>query len=183
MKRLALLLLGLVLPALAQYGLLEPQDLGAVFLLRGSASELVPLEARRAVYESNGGLLSSSEELKIREARSPVRFLVGDSLQFVVRTSVNENDNRYFDPHDPKLYALYKLEPGRSERRLILSEQGLTSSNSAPGAYLVRVRPYGSNSFMLIPSEPLTPGEYAFRYGQGSDSLDLFAFGVDASRP
>ncbi len=187
MKRLLVVLL-ILLPALADLpplGVLEPQDLGAVFLLKGSTNnELVPLEARRAVYENNMGFFDGSEELKIREGRSPIRFVVGEQLQFVVRTTMPENDPRWgsFSAHDPKLYNLFKLDPGRTERRLILSETGLGGSNSAPGAYLVRVRPYGQSSFLLLPSEALTPGEYAFRYGVGSDSLDLFAFGVDPGK-
>lgn len=180
MKRLLLLLL-LLVPALAEppLGILEPQDLGAIFLLRPTPTELVPLEARRAVYEYNTGFLSGSEELKIREGRSTVRFKIGEPLEFVVRTVLPEADNRTYDSQDPKEFNLYKLETGRTERRLILSEAGLGGSNSAPGAYLVRVRPYGQGSFLLLPTEPLPAGEYAFRYGRGSEALDLFAFGLD----
>src|SRR6187549_2782432 len=164
----------------------EPDDIGAVFSLR--AGKLEPLESRRAQWaRAHRKVFTQSDLLQVEGLASPVRFPRAARLEFVVRCLMRPRGFESF-PMPPALWRdalnfdLLRVDANREHgsRELVLSERGFINASGSTGVF-VHVRAWSDHSFLLRPGEPLTPGEYAFRYGANrDDAKELFCFGVDA---
>jgi hypothetical protein len=163
---------------------LEPEDIGAPFLLQsGDSPSLKPLETRRGMSGTRTGLFNGREIIEIPLAASPVRFPKGAQLEFVVRCllPVRSMDRQVLMIKDPTNFELYRLnsDRGKNIRELIFTQRGFINSNGSFGFFLY-VRQHGENSFRLRPSETLPPGEYAIKYGlTPQEAKELHCFGID----
>jgi hypothetical protein len=73
--------------------------------------------------------------------------------------------------------------PTLSPTRIVTRVKSITAREvfrrGSAGIHL-RVQRFGPSSFKIIPTFPLPPGEYAFKYGlSASASKDLYCFGID----
>jgi len=155
----------------------EPEDIGVVCVLTGP-NAWKPLEMHRARFQNqNRALARDREMLTVPGLASPVRFKEGERPEFVVTVLL--------PMMLPTSFELFPLDIGRRDdrREVILEDQGFTTSRGSVGIHL-RVQRFGPNSFKLIPSSPLPPGEYAFKYGLTRyASKDLYCFAVDPATP
>ncbi|MCI0746300.1 MAG: hypothetical protein L0Y58_12925 [Verrucomicrobia subdivision 3 bacterium] len=144
---------------------LEPELLGVVYYLHSGKGQLVPLERQAARQSTAGGGFFFGQykrRIKVDGAKSPVRFLQGQKLEFVVSGGELQ---------------LYPLESKKDRREVVVSKATVyfvtSRSRSALAEKMLDVKRYGAN-VKVSPSEPLTPGEYGF-YISG----EVFCFAVD----
>ncbi len=175
-------------PAAAEEEPKEPDDIGAVFRRLPATGELTPLESRRARWaKRQQKVFTERDLLHIEGLASPVRFRRADRLEFVVRCLMQPRgfERLPLPPtlwRDPLNFELLRVDasPERGLRELVLGQRGFINSNGSSGVF-VYVRAWADYSFLLRPGEPLTPGEYAFKYGVNqTEARELFCFGTDA---
>lgn len=183
MKRLATIFLLLWIVSIAAFceTVAEPQDLGV--LLRKNGAAFQPLELQRALKQERTPIFSTVQStlLVVPGSRSPIRFSATQKVELYLRVFLNDSDPRaaFFTMRDPNKFSLVQLKSEDEERQIALTEIGLTYVNRQAGRPLL-VRLFGEHSFLLTPSEPLAPGEYAIKYQQeDSEKYDLFCFGID----
>ncbi|WP_309717880.1 hypothetical protein [Armatimonas sp.] len=159
-------------PALS--GIQEPEDISVIHYLN-TKNVPIPLEMHRAQYQTRDSAFRGSQEtLVISGTTSPVQFTEGELPTFVVQVLL--------PMQLPTEYELFPLVIRKKEnqRAVILTEQGFWTDTGSRG-YHLRVQRYGQNSFKIISSSPLPPGEYAFKYGlSASKSKDLYCFTIVA---
>ena len=152
-------------------------------LVRSTRAGFVPLEFHQALKDSDFAWLAGQKTyLTVPGTRSNIRFGPGEEVKFFLKVFLDSSDPRsaFFPIKDPTRFALYRLELEREERRIVLRDEGLTSVRRDAGRPLVP-RIYGKSSFELLPTEQLSPGEYAIKYTDtGEDErFKVFCFGVD----
>ena len=153
----------------------EPEYIGVVFSL-DSTGALTPLERQQANYQSKvrafgyGGAQTSSV---FKGPKSPVRFKVGQNIQFVVRLNM--------PGVEPDSYVkLNVLKVSKDQREILMAKVGSmglsTKSTSGDSLCTLNFAKYGEQSLKFTPATPLEPGEYAIAAMGGQSS---FLFGVD----
>jgi hypothetical protein len=156
----------------APSGITEPEDISVVHYL-DAKNQPIPLEMHRAQFQSRDRAFRGSQEMLIvAGTTSPVQFHEGEVPRFVVQVLL--------PMQLPTEYELFPLVIRKKERQraVVLTDQGFWTENGSRGFHL-RVRRYGQNSFLILPSSPLPPGEYAFKYGLAAwKSKDLYCFTV-----
>lgn len=182
----SLLLLGSLLVALSGLGwtqpAAEPQDI-SVLMKRGAGGVFAPLEMRRAPRQVRGSFFGSTDSfLSVPGLASPVRYRTGEPVEFYLKVYLSTTDPRasFFPLRDPTKFTLFRLESKEDHREVVLSESGVLYTNREGGSPLL-VRLFGESSFVLSPTSPLTPGEYALSYN-GEDCGDnpvVYCFGVE----
>jgi hypothetical protein len=182
LKMKTLLLTGLLIlvgmPALSEQEIpAEPQYAGV--FTRLDAGKLVPLEHQTAVAKStNRGFIVSSMKhlLKLKGAKSSVRFHSAPTLEFLVRM----DRPGLMDPGS--FYILRKLEVKQDSREMtfmsarvapigIFARRDLRTEGILP----LEFSNYGQSSLKLT-AHDLVPGEYALSRASGRQ---LFLFGMD----
>lgn len=153
----------------------DPEDIGVVHFLQGGRP--VHLEMRRATKRNARGISGSRKSLVVEGDASTVRFRAGEIPTFVVTVLLPMQL-----PTNWELHPLVRHD-NTKVRSLTVFDDGPFDAFGSPGLHLL-VRRYGPNSFLLIPSQPLVPGEYGFKYGLTPyESKDVYCFGVDLPRP
>jgi hypothetical protein len=121
-------------------------------------------------------VMSTKASSEFPDAKSPVRFPVGQALDFVVRTPFA---GATVDP--ATIYVLRRLNSKKKSRELIIMAGKVTplgattTSDLAEGVLPVTFARYGTAS-LKITTTPLPPGEYAL---SRSYAQTAFCFGVD----
>jgi hypothetical protein len=156
----------------------EPEYVGVVFCL-DPAGALTPLERQQsnAAFKTKAlGFGGGQNSIIYKGARSPVRFKVGQELQFVVRLQVPAG----IEPDS--LVNLDVLKVSKNERAIITAKVGAMGLGGAKSQKGETSRPlnfskYGEESLKISPAQPLEAGEYVIttRLVAGS-----FLFGVDS---
>lgn len=161
-------------PALAPTApVLEPEDISVVHYLNEKGAP-IPLEMHRSQLITDRGRLfrGSRELLVVPNQTSPVQFKEGELPTFVVQVLLPMQL-----PTDYELFPL-NVQKRENQRAVILTDSGWWSESGSRG-YHLRVRRHGQNSFKIFVTNPLPPGEYAFKYGlSASKSKDLYCFTV-----
>ena len=179
------LLLGSLLVALSGWGwsepVSEPQDI-SVLMKRAVNGSFVPLEMHRALRQTRGSFFGSTDSfLSVPGGASNVRFKAPEVVQFFLKVFLSTTDPRasFFPLQDPTKFTLFKLQAKDDHREVVLTESGALYTNREGGSPLL-VRLFGESSFVLAPTTPLTPGEYALSYNpEGCDNLVVYCFGVE----
>jgi hypothetical protein len=171
-------LLALVLTAfgvLAQETPAEPEYVNQYFVLRGGKLDRLEHEALKTQAKVSNRLVvvkATTSEI-VNGTQSPVR--VRPDAHFIVRMQTGDVDPA----------TMIKLQPfkvGKSDRELLTHSGGthifggVHSQAADETAIPVTVKKYGANSFEVIPSQPLSQGEYFFTVL----GLQADCFGVDA---
>lgn len=196
----ALITTGLLLLVLGSHiqaeTVLEPEDVG-VLVKRTASSRFEPLEVLNVLTQADTAFLGGTlQYYTIPGPHSTTRFRAGEPVIFYIRSFLDRDDPRaaLFPTTDPTLFALFFTRPEGQDRRVVLDDDG--SASHAPDAGLpLLARLFGHASFMLSPTRPLPPGEYAIQYplpgyaptpgsvhgpGHGeSHASRLFCFGID----
>ena len=153
-----------------------PQYLNHIYYyIRADSINELEQNAARMVSKGSGG------EFVMDGARSTIRIKTGDSVRFLVKTTMT-----MMDPS--MMIRLYKFIPNKGERVATASSQGY--ANNGKGSKDETVISYNTlkiaDGFILVPASPLAPGEYGFlnimmMSGAGTRhmSYSIFAFGVD----
>jgi hypothetical protein len=149
---------------------------------RSSAGDFVPLEMHRALRQARDSFFGSSESfLRVPGSASHVRFQPTEPIQFYLKVFVSTSDPRasFFPAQDPTKFILFQLNSLDERREVVLTETGLLHVRRDGGRPLL-VRLHGESSFVLAPTQPLPPGEYALRYeGTDCDDMVVFCFGIE----
>jgi hypothetical protein len=182
----SLLLLGSLLVALSGWAgaqpTAEPQDISVV-MKRVAGGAFTPLEMRRAPRQIRGSLFGSTDSfLSVPGLASTVRFRANEPVEFFLKVYLSTTDPRasFFPLRDPTKFTLFKLDSKEDHREVVLSESGVLYTNREGGSPLM-VRLFGESSFVLSPTSPLPPGEYALSYNvEGcGDNPVVYCFGVE----
>lgn len=179
------LLLSCFLVALSGWGLAqpvsEPQDI-SVLMKRAANGSFTPLEMHRALRQTRGSFFGSTDSfLSVPGGASNVRYRSAESIQFFLKVFLSTTDPRasFFPLQDPTKFTLFKLQAKEDRREVVLTESGALYTNREGGSPLL-VRLFGESSFVLAPTSPLGPGEYALSYNpEGCDNLVVYCFGVE----
>ncbi len=152
----------------------EPEYVNQYFVLRDG--KLDRLENKELKMQSKGSNHVISMKVTTSEivdgTRSPIR--VTPDAHSVVRRQTGDND-------PATMIKLQSLKVSKNDREILVHSSGTHvfgggHSNAVDDTSLsVVVKKYGANSFEVIPSRPLSPGEYFFAAGRQTD-----CFGVDA---
>ena len=175
------ILLGLVflcaMAAVAQEDKPEPEFADVFFRL--DAGKLVPLERQTAVIQGHASgfmVMNMKTSSEFPGAKSPVIFVSGQPLDFVVRSVLAKST---VDPNT--MYVLRKLNNKKKSRELIImaghaSPIGATTkSDLAEGVLPVTFARYGAST-IKVTTGALPPGEYAL---SRAFAQTVFCFGVD----
>lgn len=182
----SILLLCCLLVALSGWGLAqpvaEPQDI-SVLMKQATGGVFSPLEMHRALRQTRGSFFGSTDcFLSVPGSASNVRYRKAEPIQFFLKVYLSTTDPRasFFPLQDPTKFTLYKLVSKDDHREVVLSESGALYVNRDGGSPLL-VRLFGESSFVLAPTTPLAPGEYALSYnpGDNNDNLVVYCFGVE----
>lgn len=175
------LTLGLGGVAGAQPAEVEPQEVG-VLMKRTAPGQFQSLEIVNALKQSEFGFFSGQQVyFTVPGRHSPVRFRKGEMVEFYLKSFLDSSDPRaiFFPIRDPMKFTLFPSEEEGDDRRVLLEDNGLTSTDRKAGAPL-NARLFGSASFVLIPTQNLGPGEYVVRYPLDNEcGSRLFCFGID----
>lgn len=174
----------------------EPEEVG-ILVKRTASNQFEPLEVLNVLPQSDTAFLANTlEYYTISGPHSTTRFRAGEPIEFYIKSFLDRDDPRaaLFPVTDPTLFALFVTRPEGQDRRVVLDDDGSTSHAPNAGMPLL-ARLFGKASFMLSPTRPLAPGEYAIQYplpgyaptpgsvhgpGHGeSHASRLFCFGVD----
>jgi hypothetical protein len=153
----------------------EPEYIGTVFFLN-PAGALLPLEKQLPNTQAKaiaGGLGGAKVSVIFNGPASPVRFKVGQDIQFVVRLNANG-----IDPES--LVSLEVLKVSKDHREVVAARAGSLglSSKSTSGEFTrpLNFSKYGQQSVKLSSAEPLAPGEYVITTRR---ERSAFLFGID----
>ena len=144
-----------------------------------AAGKLLPLERETTIVDTQSRrnfviTPSTSTFQTIRGPASPVR--VSPEAHFYVKMSIGDRD-------PSTVIYLRKLVAGKNDRRLpfitirgsLIPFVGPKHERAADDTIPFNVQKYGAESLEIIPTVPLTPGEYAF-----INANQAQCFGVDA---
>ena len=161
-------------PALA-----EP-EFADVFYRLGAAGKLIPLERQTVTIQgkASGFIVMNMKSLfEIPGGQSPVRFHAGETLEFVVRSTI------WATAVDPNtLYGLHRLDKKKNKREMVVmtghAAPGAATMNTSPtqGVLSVEFSRYGNSSLKIL-AGTLAPGEYAL--SPHAFAQTVFCFGVD----
>jgi hypothetical protein len=112
--------------------------------------------------------------------KSALRIRAADTLRFAVRSG----SGGMMDPSS--MFQLYKFESKKGSRQAVMSNTSRFGGNKDPKNQIsFDVQKSGSDVFIMIPSVPLTPGEYGFQNkmqmnGGGMNmSYTFYTFAID----
>ena len=155
----------------------EPEYIGVVFFLDpgGTLTPLERQESNAAFKVKAMGFGGGKGSIVYKGGKSPVRFKVGQELQFVVRLHVPAG----IEPDG--FVNLDVLKASKNERSITtmkVGAMGIGGAKSQKGEALraLNFSKYGEDSLKVSPVQPLEAGEYVItsRGGRGS-----FLFGID----
>lgn len=156
---------------------LEPEDISVVHYIDGQ-NKPIPLEMHRSQLVTDRGRLfrGAREMLVVPGITSPVQFREGELPVFVVQVLLPMQLST-----DYELFPL-NVQKRENQRAVILTDSGWWSDTGSRG-YHLRIRRHGQNSFKIFITNPLPPGEYAFKYGlSATKSKDIYCFTVLSKR-
>jgi hypothetical protein len=155
----------------------EPEYIGVVFYL-DPAGALAPLERQQSNQAAKmkafgfGGVQGSTS---YKGAKSPVRFNVGQVIQFIVRVNAPG-----IEPDS--LVNMDVLKVSKKDRAIVTLKSsgpmGLGGIKTRTGETLrtLNFTKYGENSLMFSSAQALDPGEYVITAKGGANA---FLFGID----
>lgn len=184
----SVLLLGWLLVALTGWSsaqppqpVSEPQDI-SVLMKQAVNGSFSPLEMHRALRQTRGSFFGSTDSfLSVPGPASSVRYRKADAIQFFLKVFLSTTDPRasFFPLQDPTKFTLFRLQAKDDHREVVLTESGALYTNREGGSPLL-VRLFGESSFVLAPTSPLVPGEYALGYNvEACENLTVYCFGVE----
>lgn len=191
----------------------QPEFVNEVYCLKkgeGNTAVLIRLEKNSSQPDTKlkmAGFGGAEYGYTIEGENSTVRLKGSPSISFVfanssiANTSTAARDSMLrangMDPamltdmggmSDPtSLITLYKTEPGKGVRKILLQKSGgmFSANKSSSGKkYTLSVKKIKEGYWELIPDQPLPKGEYAFTIvgaaaGSADGSAIIFAFGID----
>lgn len=158
-----------------------PATLNEISAYSKSGKALTALEKGQAqiVTKAKGlGFSGAATNYELGGDKSAIR-LKADSLSFVVSMAEGAGDPSPW-------YLLFKatVKKGKRSGNYINSKTYFGKSSSGSDLVSYTVRPLGNQVYEIIPSAPLTPGEYFFvnngtLASHGGRAATAFAFGLD----
>lgn len=150
-----------------------PKDVGVIHYI-DSTSKQLSLEPVRGRYRERTELFASSTvDIAIPNIRSRIRFESNKIPSFLAT----------IQPYTklPTRYELFPLRQQAPERMLRLFSDDWGGAEQYSEGIHVRCSHYVGDVYMLRVAN-LPPGEYAFKYTDSAEDLDVYCFGVDAAR-
>ncbi|MGA8027419.1 MAG: hypothetical protein WB992_09750 [Bryobacteraceae bacterium] len=159
----------------AQEAPTEPEYVNQYYVLKDGKLERLEHENLKLQHKTNDYFVTvkGSSIETVNGTHSPVRL--GTDAHFIVRMQTGD-----IDPA-----TMVKLQPfkvGKNDREILMNSGGahlfggVHSKAADDISIAVTVKKYGTNSFEVVPSRPLAPGEYFFTVM----GLQADCFGVDA---
>lgn len=155
----------------------EPEFVGVIFFLKEETGELLPLERvnptgkmEMKAFGFGGGKVT----VTLEGEKSPVRFGLGQTLNFVVRVP-NPNE----DPARTVGLSAYESKKGKRVKTVVKTKplgMGASTPESKLGPLEVKLARYGENS-LRVEIKNLQPGEYCIGH---VSSKSNFCFAVDS---
>lgn len=159
----------------------EPQDI-SILTRKLPDSSFQPLEMHNTLAQTDLSFFSGQlTYFTVPGEHSNVRFRRGEPVEFYLKIFLDAADPRaaFFPVKDPSRFTLFPTERDGGDRRVLLSDQGWSDVKRFAGRPLI-ARLFGVSSFVLAPSAPLEPGEYAVKYTfEDDERVRLFCFAVD----
>jgi len=144
----------------------EPESMGAVYLLESAGQPLRPLPKETVkVVSGRKGLTGGQGSVQMPDTASTFRLKSGKDLEFVVRCT------------NPESFELYQFaSKGNNREALVATAKGKLfggANTQRVGAIPFAVSKYGDSSYRFVVTAP-EPGEYGFLTGWSA-----FDFAVD----
>jgi hypothetical protein len=147
----------------------EPPSVGAIYLLDKSNQKLNPLPDEPFKVGHNNILEPPiTGSLDVQGSRSPFR-LTDTKPEFV------------FKFETPESAVLYMSASKKNERRFISIRLEKDNRFAKVPGVPIEISSYGESSYKLVPSSPLSVGEYAITLEQSPQAVNrrIFTFGID----
>ncbi len=160
----------------------DPEFMNQVYYL-DSANKPAALEKNSTSMVSKskmGGFGGSSSAYVMPGKKSPIRIKSGKDISFIIKM-----DGMMMDP--TAIISLFKFETSGYDREAVLQKTGVMGKSGAQSGkgITMNLKKTPTGSYILIPDQPLTPGEYGFinMMSPASSGTKMFyttfAFGVD----
>jgi hypothetical protein len=154
----------------------EPEYVGTFCLRNPTTGGLTPLERQSgtsAISVTAMGFGGGESYIRVNGERSSLRLQEGSEAEFVVLAESQNTDPQQF----AQLFALDVIDGERRLPMTRVASMGLGARSVANNNQMALVATrFGKSSFLIKPSEPLGPGEYAF---VGPVTGVGFCFGID----
>jgi hypothetical protein len=143
----------------------EPTAIGVVYRLDSTSQELKKLtEEPGSEAMRQCGFGKACDTVELSGESSSLRIKADDKLTFVFKTG------------NPEKVSLYRFDLKKKKRSFVVAKlaPGTMGGSQEFRGLPVEVSQYGSSSYKLVPTSPLTPGEYAIMIAGV-----LYTFGID----
>jgi len=139
----------------------EPKAIGVVYRLNSSSQQLNPLPDEQS-QEKTGNRDPRKIFVEVQGAQSSFRIKAGENTEFVFSTG------------NPEKVSLYRFEQKKNKREVQTVMLDIRGGGKLLKGLPAEVSRHGESSYKLVPSAPLTPGEYAIFLAD-----QVYTFGVD----
>jgi hypothetical protein len=140
----------------------EPKTIGVVYRLDLTSQELKPLLSEPWKQGKKGcGGTNFCFTVDLSGDHSAFRLKTGDTFEFV------------FKAGSPEKVSLYLFKVKKNNRWFDFEKWGQGRNEPIKGLP-VEITQYGTSSYKLVPTSPLTPGEYAITIAG-----EVYTFGID----
>lgn len=148
----------------------EPETIGVLFYRDPATNTLLPLDRETISVKVSPGFFKASAKIRVKGVSAKLRLKAAPKPEFIIQLANG------VDPNKIKLYLL-KID-GDKRVTTVATASGFgskTELNTLP----FDVTKWGQNSYKLVPSQPLVPGEYTFN---AMDSTDAFCFAIEIAK-
>jgi ABC-type microcin C transport system permease subunit YejB len=139
----------------------EPKAIGIVYRLSPSGQELIRIPDEQA-QEKAGSRDPRKIFVEVQGAQSSFRIKAGESTEFVFSTG------------NPEKVSLYRFEQKKNKRQVQTMMLDIRGGGKLLKGLSAEVSKHGESSYKLVPSAPLTSGEYAVFIAD-----QVYTFGID----
>jgi hypothetical protein len=140
---------------------IEPTAIGVVYLLDPISQELKALPNEQW-EEGRGSQDPRQIFILVQGAQSSFRIKAAEKTEFVFNTS------------NPEKVSLYRFDQKKKKRQFLSVKLKITGGGELIRGVPIEVSKFGESSYRLVPSSPLTPGEYAINLAD-----NVYTFGID----
>ncbi len=139
----------------------EPKAIGVVYRLNPSSQELTRLPDEES-QERGGSRDPRKIFVEVKGAQSSFRIKAGESTEFVFNTG------------NPEKVSLYLFEQKKNKRQVQTMMLDVRGGGKLLKGLPAEVSKHGESSYKLVPTSPLTPGEYVIFLAE-----QVYTFGID----
>ena len=148
----------------------EPETIGVLFYRDPATNNLVPLDRETISVKVSPGFFKASAKMRVPGTTAKLRLKAEPKPEFIIQLA---------NGVDPNKIKLYLLKVDGDKRVTTVATASGFGSKTELKTLPFDVTKWGQNSYKLVPSQPLAPGEYTFN---STESTDAFCFAIEIAK-